>query len=284
MSKSGAAKRILLIVEGQRREPQLLERELEVFGLADERKIVPLGTDIHALLDFIDDEYEGAYEDIDLREVVADFLDGRVDDAPRLEEALSGEYTDVLLVFDFDPQDNRFDAERLRRLQSAYCDSTDLGQLYINYPMVEAYRDFDDVLDQGYLDALVPAGAVFHGSGYKDATARRRNAFRDVTRACQFDFARNIALQASKAQYLTQGKDPDDCAAWNDDSDLAKAFVEVDLNALSGRAVDDLGQGRLWACCTCLLFVAGWPAALNGVWKKALESGLGLGAIRDGVR
>jgi len=41
-----------------------------VFGLADEREIVPLGTDIHALLDFIDGEYGGAYEDIDLCGVV----------------------------------------------------------------------------------------------------------------------------------------------------------------------------------------------------------------------
>lgn len=70
MPRAGRNKRILLIVEGQRRELQLLERELEVFGLADEREIVPLGTDIHALLDFIDGEYGGAYEDIDLCGVV----------------------------------------------------------------------------------------------------------------------------------------------------------------------------------------------------------------------
>lgn len=278
MPGAGGSKRILLIVEGQRREPQLLERELEVFGLADEREIVPLGTDVHALLDFIDGEYGGAYEDIDLRGVVADYLGNRADETSELREVLGGEYTDVLLVFDFDPQDNRFDAERLRRLQSAYCDSTDLGQLYINYPMVEAYRDFDDVLERGYLDAAVPAGAVFHGSGYKGLTARRRNAFQDVTRAGQFDFARNVALQASKAQYLTQGKDPDDCVAWNGDVDLTKAVTEVDLDALLGRAIEDLERGCLWACCTCLLFVAGWPAALNGVWRKALESGLGTGA------
>lgn len=278
MPGAGGNKRILLIVEGQRREPQLLERELEVFGLADEREIVPLGTDVHALLDFIDGEYGGAYEDIDLRGVVADYLGGRADGTPEHEEALGGEYTDVLLVFDFDPQDNRFDAERLRRLQSAYCDSTDLGQLYINYPMVEAYRDFDDVLDQGYLDALVPVGAVFHGSGYKDATARRRNAFQDVTRAGQFDFARNVALQASKAQYLTQDKYPDDCIAWSGDIELAKTVARLDLEALLERAIEDLEQGRLWACCTRLFFVANWPTALNGVWKKALESGLGIGA------
>lgn len=143
--------------------------------------------------------------------------------------------------------------------------------------MVEAYCDFDDVLDQGYLDALVPVGAVFHGSGYKELTACRRNAFQDVTRAGQFDFARNVALQASKAQYLTQGKYPDDCIAWNGDVDLAKAATEVDLDALLGRAIEELERGRLWACCTCLLFVAGWPTALNGVWRKALESGLGIG-------
>ena len=103
MPGAGGNKRILLIVEGQRREPQLLERELEVFGLADEREIVPLGTDVHALLDFIDGEYGGAYEDIDLRGVVADYLGGRADGTPEHEEALGGEYTDVLLVFDFDP-------------------------------------------------------------------------------------------------------------------------------------------------------------------------------------
>lgn len=99
MPRAGRNKTILLIVEGQRREPQLLERELEVFGLADHREIVPLEMDIHALLDFIDNQYEGAYEDIDLREVVADYLGDRADDASELGAILCREYTDVLLVF-----------------------------------------------------------------------------------------------------------------------------------------------------------------------------------------
>lgn len=99
MPRAGRNKTILLIVEGQRREPQLLERELEVFGLADHREIVPLEMDIRALLDFIDNQCEGAYEDIDLREVVADYLGDRADDASELGAILCREYTDVLLVF-----------------------------------------------------------------------------------------------------------------------------------------------------------------------------------------
>ena len=98
-----------------------------------------------------------------------------------------------------------------------------------------------------------------------------------------FDFARNVALQASKAQYLTRGGGPDDCAAWNGGVELAGAVAGIDLEALLERAVENLGQGRLGACRTCLFFVAGWPTALNGVWKKALESGLGVGVLRSGV-
>lgn len=59
---------------------------------------------------------------------------------------------------------------------------------------------------------------------------------------------------------------------------MAEAVAGIDLEALLERAVENLGQGRLGARCTCLFFVANWPTALNGVWKKALESGLGIGA------
>ena len=55
-------------------------------------------TNIHELLRVIDEEYDGDYEDVDLRSLLAQ---RHPDDA----DLLSVSYTDVVLVFDCEPQD-----------------------------------------------------------------------------------------------------------------------------------------------------------------------------------
>lgn len=98
---------------------------------------------------------------------------------------LDGRFTDVILVFDFDLQDNRFDADSLKRYAAAFCDSTDRGLLFINYPSVEAYRDFDHLGDMDFLDLRIDVdGAEGDAvvSGYKRLVAERNNKFDDIAR------------------------------------------------------------------------------------------------------
>lgn len=102
-------KNVLLIVEGAKREPQLMERMFESFGLADDHQIVPVEINVHDFLDKLFQEYGCDFEAVDLRSFVAELLPDK-DDATEL---LESSFTDTLLIFDLDPLDNRHDFKRL---------------------------------------------------------------------------------------------------------------------------------------------------------------------------
>lgn len=136
---SASVKNVLLIVEGAKREPQLMELMLDSFSLADDHQIVHVEINVHDFLDKLFQECGCDFESIDLKSFGAELLSDKDDAAQLLESS----FTDTLLIFDLDPQDNRLDFKRLELMQDYYCDSIDMGQLYLSCPSVEAYRDFD---------------------------------------------------------------------------------------------------------------------------------------------
>ena len=106
---NASEKNVLLIVEGAKREPQLMERMFESFGLADTHQIAPVEINVHAFLNKLFQEYDCDFEAVDLKPFVAELLSDK-DAAARL---LESSFTDTLLIFDLDPQDNRHDFKRL---------------------------------------------------------------------------------------------------------------------------------------------------------------------------
>lgn len=67
-------KNVLLIVEGAKREPQLMERMFESFGLADDHQIVPVEINVHDFIDKLFQEYGCDFEAVDLRFFVPSFF------------------------------------------------------------------------------------------------------------------------------------------------------------------------------------------------------------------
>lgn len=59
-------------------------------------------------------------------------------------------YSDILLIFDLDPQDPCFTSEKISRLARYFVESSDMGKLYINYPMVEAFYHMANIPDPDY--------------------------------------------------------------------------------------------------------------------------------------
>ena len=126
---------ILLVVEGEKAEPALMRRALEVYGITDVDEVYSYGANVYDLYRRM---FEGAddAEDLSLTLVLRE----REND-PDKRALLDREYSDIVLVFDFDPQDHLFSAEKLERMIGFFDESTENGKLYLNYPMVEAYRD-----------------------------------------------------------------------------------------------------------------------------------------------
>lgn len=63
--------------------------------------------------------------------------------SPFDKNKLKANYSDILLVFDFDPQATQFSSDKILTLMNHFNDSTEYGRLYINYPMLESFRHID---------------------------------------------------------------------------------------------------------------------------------------------
>lgn len=143
-------KNILLICEGNDDE-KLLETLLKYYPIEFNYKIYKYNTNIHLFAKYLFDNYLNDMDDftideLDIIQVLKDYC--------KKEElrngVLNAKYTDILFVFDFDPQDPRFKIDQLYKLMDTLSNSTDQGQLYINYPMVESAIDFESLPDPNY--------------------------------------------------------------------------------------------------------------------------------------
>lgn len=234
--------RILLIVEGKKREPELFKHVFSVLGLNDEPDIFPVGTTIHAFFEYLTSEYD-------------DGLDN-----PDLESAL----------IDFDPQDNRFDPLLLKKLQSVYNESTELGQLYINYPMLESYCDFRYLGDYSFLDETVELGDV-KGSAYKELVASKNQSMVNIRQLNGKTVAAILAMHISKIQYLIEGVDKraivfESCKHVGS---LCNQAYSCDLEKVLNYECGLLNEmGEVATISTCLLFFTAWEKHLDGCWRN----------------
>lgn len=163
---------ILIIVEGARTEPAFFNRLLGVFYQNFE--IYCFGTNIYTLYKRMKEiEFNG-----DLKSVLIELH-------PEQRELLSKKFAYTYLVFDCDvhhpkKEDIRCIEEiiadnfsKLREMAEYFVDETDpsVGKLYINYPMMESYRDCDDFFDENYKSTMVSLPAIL---SYKKDVGKRK--------------------------------------------------------------------------------------------------------------
>ena len=131
-------RRILFVVEGLNDEPKFIRRLLQVCYSTQQFKTYSYKTNIHVLAKRLEDEYpDFENEDIDIQLILRQYED---DDNQR--ELLSAHYTDIFLIFDFEPRDHTPRFEIIRRMLAYFNDSTTRGKLFINYPMMQSYKHF----------------------------------------------------------------------------------------------------------------------------------------------
>lgn len=136
-------KYIAIIYEGEKTERQLVDNLNKVF-FKDISELVPImfpaGENIYMLWKQLkDDEFE-----TDLIEVIREYNS----DA---EKALHGfhrnDFMEIYLFFDYDGHQNNLgyigndSLDVLSEMLQTFSEETELGKLYINYPMVESLRD-----------------------------------------------------------------------------------------------------------------------------------------------
>lgn len=170
---------ILFIVEGEKAEPRLIKQYFNSYrdlGLKDNFKIHSVKTNIYSLYNEI------KKEDFFLN--IKDILIQKSNDATQIE-ILKEDFLYTYLIFDCDAHNSQKHSnlslrERvmqnfsiLQEMADYFDDESDptKGRLYINYPMIESYRDCDDFFDNNYKDEVVSVDDL---SNYKKLVGRKK--------------------------------------------------------------------------------------------------------------
>ena len=249
---------ILVIVEGNKQEPQLVASLIKQYGLGSEYQVYSYGTNIYELYERMFDD--DASDDPGSLSLLGVLKEREIDNEKRA--LLDRDYSDVLLIFDFDCHDNRFSADRLKRLLDYFSESTDEGKLYINYPMVEACKHFKGIPDGEYLSRSVQ---VNHIGSYKADTNvewKYQNFDRDFDREI-FDGIISMTLEK---------------ALWMCGADALRLSLEEAVGAFNPEDVLDAQleamkkHGFIYVSGTCVLFIADYSPRLIDQEKWPLVS------------
>lgn len=135
--------KILLLVEGAKTDVVLMRHLLDIYGMGDKHEIVSYNTNIYVL--YKEMFFEDAPDTLDLLQVLKEH-----EKDPIKKKVFEERYTDILLVFDLDPQDPQYSPMVIRKMLGYFDESSENGKLYINYPMVESFYHMKNIPDPDY--------------------------------------------------------------------------------------------------------------------------------------
>jgi hypothetical protein len=156
-------KQHLIIVEGNHEKNELISELLICFPEIDINMddVIIYGTNIYMLYQDIEKGYPGNWweQDIDLPMIVSK--------KKQISTFYKTDFTNVLIIFDFERHDPKFSEDKILKLQNYFHEVTDVGQLYINYPMIESYQDFLSIPDDTFIDKKTTVN-IRTGAEYKN--------------------------------------------------------------------------------------------------------------------
>lgn len=154
--------RQLFIVEGHHEKDKLLNLLLYSFPelSIDMDDIIIYESNIYNLYHDIEKEY---LDDWNEQDVDLPYILSKKNDEDKLNK---NDFTNILIVFDYERQDSKFTEDKINKMQEYFNDVADVGQLYINYPMIESYQHFSQIPDLDFIDKKITA-ALKKGKEYK---------------------------------------------------------------------------------------------------------------------
>ncbi|WP_373211091.1 hypothetical protein [Holdemanella biformis] len=158
--------RSLLIVEGKHEKNQLFWLKFKCFPELniDFDDVWIYGTNIYKLYDDIQKEYGENWVDDDL-DIDLPLVISKKENFDT--KSYRNEFTNIILVFDYERHDPSFSETKILKMQEIFMDSTDMGKLYLNYPMIESYLHFKEKADEQFVDRKIST-TLQPGSKYKN--------------------------------------------------------------------------------------------------------------------
>lgn len=160
--------KILVLVEGAKTDLRLMKHLLHIYGIDNNHEVVSYDTNIYVL--YKDMFSDGDPSSIDIQQLLKE----RERD-PVKKEIFDAYYSDILLVFDLEPQDPRFSEDKILEMTEFFVESSDMGKLYLNYPMVEAFYHMKSIPDEDYNSYVVSLDELFKRTYKQRVNQENRN-------------------------------------------------------------------------------------------------------------
>lgn len=188
--------KILLIVEGAKTEKLLMNQLFKVYGIdVLEKQIYSYTTNIFDLYHRI---FEGSLDELEDLDFLLALKEKCIN--PESSDLLTQDYSDIFLIFDYEPQDHMFKAEEISIMMNYFSESTDNGKLYINYPSVESFKHFKAIPDESFLSKNIHI-SEFQDRSYKQLI-NQETFCTDLRKYDKEIFDYIISENIRKAEYL----------------------------------------------------------------------------------
>lgn len=212
-------RKTLLLVEGKSAEVKLFSKILDCFPEINVNKqdILVYGTNLWTLYHALEKEfgstwYEGEIDFIEFLKsspIILEQIEGFQLHPESLSDFSRNQFRDIFLVFDYERQDPLFDASRIRNMLGFWSESTENGLLYINYPMIEAYKHLKKPLpDLDFISRKCDCSELFSDetkqNKYKDIVGSE-SSFTDLRKYSRELFRDFVIHNLCKASAMTRG-------------------------------------------------------------------------------
>jgi len=192
------SKKILFILEGKNDEPEVINKLIRVCLPNEEYEYAVCEKNIHMLIDELKDKYGKIDENLDILKV----LQEKEKDKKKIR-ILQDAYTDIILIFDLDPQNNITEYDNIRLLLDYFNDSTINGKLYINYPMMQSYRHLKN--NESIEQFCKKTVEILDCANYKN-TVNNESDYKDVKRFNFNTIVKILKYNISKINYLLNNR------------------------------------------------------------------------------
>lgn len=235
---------LLIIVEGKRSEPRLVRQMMNVYGLNIPYEIFSFKDNLYSLHTLL------FAEPGEKRPNIQRLLLTRAK-TERDISILNKRYSDILLIFDFDPQDSNYDENDLEEMMVYFANSNLHGKLYLNYPMVEAFHHLKYQNDREFLVRKVKKETLERKGGYKRLVAKE-SLFKSLKKypseKSDWDFI--IEINIEKSARIVKSKAVNVPAA-------QRKIAHTQMKLYKQKE-------ELYVLCTCIFFIYEYDSRLLG--------------------
>ncbi|MHB1418006.1 MAG: hypothetical protein ACYCX4_00220 [Bacillota bacterium] len=229
--------KILILVEGAKTDLRLMERLLHIYGIDNSHEVVSYNTNIYVL--YREMFAIGDPSSIDILQLLKE----REKD-PAKKVIFDARYSDILLVFDLDPHDPQFSEDKILGMMQYFVESSDMGKLYLNYPMVEAFYHMKSIPDMDYKDYVVSLCELSKNMYKQRVNKENRNRdyskFAVTRKECNMVISQNL----QKAWWISEGIFVDGTLPPEPIDILKKQLLKIQV------------EGAISVLCTCAFYIS----------------------------